>query len=444
MNRKRLRQLEKRRRRYSLEVLERLRSEAVGTPRELHIDLLQLLGSVLGELGEVEQAAGVLRKALVLANADEQEGRGILEEHDHLAKRPWKLYRGRAAGYDVTGALAEVLSAIDMPTSPVRDRDWLQEMDELRYERPQRTLMMLLPEVDRIPVELEALYLGVTGSTYRMRAGQGVEIERDLQRAEDLVSAGLWIAREKNDHSASADLLQRQAYIVGDRGQHFKALELAEQAGGVYDRIGDRAGRSKALVDQGLFLGHLSRPAEAIAAEERALELLPAEEVRNRAAAYQVVGVSWLQLGELGKALSAVDEAAQLAEGMSALALGKVQWLQGSIEAKLGRLEESTGKLGSAVELLRGVHYGEAALASTDLVRVLLLQGRSVEAFRIAQSMRGLVMALHRNPIVSSAIAELLRADQAALTLARVEGVRTTIAGERNRRDWLLLKAQPA
>lgn len=439
----RLRQLENRRRRFHREVLQALHAESEGTPEAFHVKLVGLLGAVLGELGQGDRAAAVLRRAFDLANAtgeDDKVKLRLLRMHDDLAKRPPMLYRARARGLDIDGAIEAVRSVVDLPTLPTPDRAWLEQMDEARYERPRRTLALLLPEHDRVSDELMPLYLGITGSTYRMRAGQKVEIEADLKRAEEMVKAGLEIAEDSGEGATIADLLQRLAYIVGDRGRHKEALELVERAGGLYDRLGDRAGRGKALVDQGMFLGHLNRPADAIIAEEMALEILPAEETRNRTAALQVIGVSSLRLNRPRAALQSLNDAIAVGMLPDRASEARLIWLHASAYSLLREYKLAADKYQAAVEILRTIHYADTALVTVELVRVLILSGRHKEAYETALSVRDLILPLRKNRHVSAALIELLRGGQEALTLRRVEQVSTALEQARAKRYWRTLK----
>ncbi len=95
-----------------------------------------------------------------------------------------------------------------------------------------------------------------------------------------------------------------------------------------------------------------------------------------------------------------------------------------------------------ALEILRTVHYADAALVTVELVRVLILQGRHDEAHRTALTVRQLVIPLQRNRHVSAALVELLRGGREALTLTRVERVRAALEQARTRPDWRTFKVR--
>ncbi len=91
---------------------------------------------------------------------------------------------------------------------------------------------------------------------------------------------------------------------------------------------------------------------------------------------------------------------------------------------------------------MRTVHYADAALVTVELVRVLIPEGRHDEARETALAVRQLVFPLQRNRHVSAALAELIRSDREALTLARVERIRAALERARMRPDWRTFKVQ--
>ncbi len=281
----------------------------------------------------------------------------------------------------------------------------------------------------------------MTGSAYRLRGGQRVEIEADLGRAEQYLQTALWTARRKRDDAGQADALQRLAYVVADRGDHRQALDLAERAGGIYDRIGDRAGRGKALVDQGVFLNGLGRYRAGIRAQSLALDLLPETDHRNRFSVLQGLGHLHRMAGDLGNANLYASRAAELLHAVEPRMAATLLWLRAAIAAQHGTAG-AVDLYRQALALLLTVHYADAALVTVELVQVLILQGRHAEAHETALTVRQLVIPLQHNRHVSAALAELIRGGREALNLARVERVRAALEQARTRPDWRTYKVR--
>ncbi len=445
MNRTRLGQLEKRKGR-PLEALREIADATSDAPVDLRPRLLGAAGLALGRLGLPDAGAETVRRALELANAaaNHPEGRRLLRHLDTLEdiRPPFRISTpSKAQVATARKASARARGALELPELPPLDLAELEDMDALRYQHPEAALCRLLPAADRLPAECAVLLLAVTGSAYRLRGGQREEIEADLRRAEQHLQAGLWSARKTGDVAGQADLLQRLGYVIADRGDHRHALELAERATGIYCRIGDRAGRGKALVDQGVFLNGLGRPREGIRAQTLALEILPETDRKYRVAAFQGLGHLHRTVGDLEAAIGYLNQASAI-KGVSPAFAARLVWLRGSVFLDLGNKARAAESLSAAVDSLRTVHYADAALATVELVHVLILLGRHDEAHRVAFTVRELVIPLQRNHHVSAALAELIRGGRSALTLGRVERVRTALERARRRPSWRLYRVR--
>ncbi|MCP3964688.1 MAG: tetratricopeptide repeat protein [bacterium] len=318
------------------------------------------------------------------------------------------------------------------------DRAWLEHVDAMRYEAPGEALSLLLPQMSRVRPHLHPLFFGVCGSTYRILAGQSERVEPLLEQARQQILFGQWIAKKRSDPLALADLYQRYMYVELDSGALERALVCAERAAAIYDRNGNRPGRGKALVDQGLCLYYLGKPQEAITSTETALRLLPESERRNRFSAYQILGLCCLEVGEHQAAMEYTRFAERLVPSRSFE--GKLRWLQARISLKLLDLDSAENYFLAAADIFFDLHLGEAALASCELARVQLLQGRLDDAWKSATLVRKLVVPLAPYPAVAAALADLLRGGRAALTLALVNDVKRQIEEARERREWRSLR----
>ncbi len=445
MNRRRLGRLERRKGR-PLEALAELAAAAGEAPADLRPRLLGAAGLAVSRAGLLEDGAELLRRALDLAAdaGNDPAGRRTLRHLDAVERlRPPFLSPAPSSTEceAASKAAGRLRRALELPDLPATTRAELEDLDELRYRHPERALCRLLPVADRLPPELAVRWLAVTGSTYRLRAGQRKEIEADLRRAHAFLQSALWAARRARDVAGEADALQRLGYVLSDRGGHRQALELAERAGGIYDRIGDKAGRGRALVDQGVFLYHLGAFQDSAAATLEALGPLPHRAQRSRFAAFQLLGSCYNQLGNLTAAGDYVDRAGKLLDAIEPRTAATLLWLRAAITARRGGAG-AVGLYRQALEILRGVHYADAALITVELVRALILQGRLDEALQTALTVRELVIPLQRNRHVSAALAELIRGGREALTLARVERVRAALEQARTRPDWRTYKVR--
>ena len=287
--------------------------------------------------------------------------------------------------------------------------------------------------------------------------GSALWAQIDLEVAAYLNRRALRLARAAGDAATVADLLQRRGYIMAHGGDHRRALALAEQAGGIFDRIGDRAGRGRAAVDQGLHLYYLRRWRAAIEAHRRAAELLPPQSLpRNRFAAYLGSGFCYLELGDLNRARRSAEDGREILDQAETQGIpddpwdrGRLVWFTGSLCWKMGELCKAEQNFSEAVAIFQRLHYGTTALVLLYLAEVQLEQGKGREAWQTCGAIRPLLRPLERNPIISGALVELLRLGERGLSLDKVQKVRAVIERQSKGRDtgarraWRALVVRP-
>ncbi len=345
---------------------------------------------------------------------------GELELHRPKGDPPEIVHRAWARFHD-DGGLEGTLG-----------KDTVTTLDRMRYEEPQRAIDQATALIKYCPRELVPHLLGVAGSAWRLLV--------QLDKAEHAICAALQMAQRLDDDQMVGELLQRLSYVLLERGELEVALGAAERASSFHLRCDNIEGVGKTLVDQGIWLRALGKREAAISVLRLALKLLPEEERHNLAGALQTLGTCFRELGEPEIALEYAFQAEELTPGLPRVVADKVKWLRANAWADLGKLSEAEELLRSVVRNLAEVHLGEMALATCDLMRVYLMDGRITEAFEAATALRALVEPLRENKIASAAIAKLLRDGETGLTLALAEEVRTRIESElRHRPLWRCL-----
>ena len=314
---------------------------------------------------------------------------------------------------------------------------FLRTLDEQRNREPGRAVALAEWAVDHVELALLPRLLGVLGSAYRLQFR--------LNEAEHSIFAGIEICLGMDgDPFLISSLFTRLSYVVSNQGDRQSALELAERAALLSLRNGDSDGAGRALVAQGIWLYYLDRVGEGIQTLESALQFLSTESRRNRFAALQCLGFSYQKTGDLEGALSKVDASQDVLPEGDGWAEGKLLWLRGRIYADLKELDQAASAMEGVVAIFWDLHFGEAALATCELIRIRLKQGYVEESLSLASSMRALVEPLRHNMIISAAIVDLLRSGRQGLTLTLVRQVMSQIEGERKKsHSWNVLGAKP-
>ncbi len=280
--------------------------------------------------------------------------------------------------------------------------EYLETLDCLRYIDARAARAQALTAVGLVQIELLPRLLGVYGSTLR-------SLNR-LRGAEKAISYGLQLAREAGDIEAVAELWQRLAHVPAHRSEYRFALTLSHRAMRIYARNGDFPSMAKALVDQGIWLFYQGEHRESIQLAKTALQHLPSFEAfrRSHVTGHQLLGLNYLELAAFDRAKSAARKAREAAEGAEPWVVSGVLWL----EAKVALAEEdySTAEaaLRQAVDVFLPVSPLDAGLASVELLRALLLQGRAADAHAEAKAMARLVEPLGDNPVAEAALVELV------------------------------------
>ena len=302
---------------------------------------------------------------------------------------------------------------------------WLDRMDQLRYDDGEQALRELFDGVERVPSSLFARFLGVCGSAYRTAGGQ-------LDNAQRCLRAAMWLADELGDQSAMADLLQRQSYVLAHRADFETALKLAVQATGLHMGCGDVASAGKALVDQGVFMGHLGLYPQAIRAHETSLELIAEDDTRNIFVARHALARHYRNLGSAEQALESLKGAVPHAKHLGPWFEAKAVWLHGELLADLGSDSAAEGEFRRVAEIYWERSPLDAALAMVDVVGCRLRQGKSVnEAVEAAVP---LVDRLNKNRLAASALVELFRCKTQRITIALLERIRRQLEAAREPR----------
>jgi tetratricopeptide (TPR) repeat protein len=227
-------------------------------------------------------------------------------------------------------------------------------------------------------------YCAFHGSSALRVGGSLPAAGEDLQRAETLWSAGA--AGDPEQRFPEARTLGLKASLLREQRHLVEALDLLDQAYKVA-----RTGEAKfLLLNRANTLEDLGRYEEAIATLHLLLPNIDADrEPRLLLIQRFNLSVNFCRLGRFAEADRRLGELEELAQKVAkGVARIRIAWLHGWIAAGMGRLEEAEAALGAVREefLVRDIGY-DAALASLDLAKLYLQQGRTAEVKHLAGQM---------------------------------------------------------
>ena len=322
-----------------------------------------------------------------LAAVLERHGRGLDER---AASERRRRERDRAAleraleclstgGFEALAAVPPHVDRLAL-TDALLDRSWA-----LRHEDPE--LMIRLAELAIRVAETVEGEPGAASVQCRAWAelGNAYRVADQLDEADDAFgrATGLY-ARTGGDSRLGIRLLDRLASLAGDR-RHFEiacgGLVLVHE---FHRRHGDLHSAGRALLKLGIYTGYAGEPEGAVTLIERSRELL--DPARDPALVVSAVHSELWFLVDCGRVREARKllflERPRLGDAPGGrLNQLKVRWLEGKIDAGLGKLDRAGTALAEVRLGLTGAGLGyQAAIASVDLAAVLLRQGRADEA----------------------------------------------------------------
>ncbi len=371
-----------------------------------------------GSVQRVEDALGVCRGSF-----RQWRGRGRLELRvllralDELGVRPERFW------LDVLGADLDPVQLAGEPAASPRDpvvRAALERWSAPEPEGAKRLTPERLREIDVMRDEdpsravrevRDALAKAYKGQLPRLLAvyGSARRVQAELDKALDALHHALRMAEQAGDAALAADVLQRLGVAFAYRGDNSLGLMFAKEACYRHQLAGDLRGEGRSWVDQGTRYAHLGDVDHAVTAFERALEVLPVDEVRNRFSAHQCLAKLLHSRGELERALRHVGLAEALGPEMEPGLVANLLGAKAVIAEDLPDYPQVERCHAEVLEIYRAMSPIDAALSAVLLVRAQVLQGKHEVACETTRGMVSLLQALHRNRIVSAVLMRLIR-----------------------------------
>ncbi len=281
--------------------------------------------------------------------------------------------------------------------------------------------------------DLKARAWGYLGNARRIRS--------DLNGAEEALARAEAISEEGSaDPLEEARLLDLKASLLSDQGRFEKAVGLLDVVVDIYEEVRDPHRQGRALISQGLFLTYAGQPEQAVELIRRGLGFVDWEE-EPRLVLMARHNLAWAlnDCGDPAEARRQLDRFRHCyGEFPDAWTGLRLSWLEGRIEAGLGRAAEAERLLREVRERFidQGLGY-DASMVTLDLAAHLLKEGKASEVRRLAAEMLPIFLSqdVHRQAL--AALAAFQRAVEMDLITPRlVQEIATYL--QRARRNPLL------
>ena len=244
--------------------------------------------------------------------------------------------------------------------------------------------------------------------------------ESAMAKAEALLEEG------SGDPLERARVLDLKASLLRSQRRFDSALATIDQVISIYRRVHEEHRQGRALISKAMILGYAGEQEKGISLFFQALDLIDTQkEPRLALVALNNLLIDLTELGRYDEASALVPEIHKfLAQGTRADRL-HVFWAEAQLESGRGQVESAEAKL----HLVRGEFVAEglgydAAMASLDLAKIYLGQGRTAETRQLAAEMHSIFISreIHREALVALVFFQKA-AEQERATVQLVEEV---------------------
>lgn len=285
-------------------------------------------------------------------------------------------------------------------------RTELVKLNSERRSDPSRVLRRTRTLINKVSRRMVPRVLAVHASAFRVM-GRLDEAQMVLGRAIDR-------SRERGQGEVVAELALRAGYVLADRGEYQRAIDMSQRATVLYADNGDILGVGKSLVERGIWLFGLGEMEHALEVFQGALEPLATVDLESDleariyyASCLLSIARTHLLLGDLDPARQRAAEAREFSHDTGLEP--DLVWMQASIAQEQGDLAAAERFLCEAVELYTPVAPLNTALATVELARLQLAQSRVDDSYQTAKTMLTVIGELEQTPLVSAALTEVLR-----------------------------------
>jgi tetratricopeptide (TPR) repeat protein len=210
------------------------------------------------------------------------------------------------------------------------------------------------------------------------------------QATSSMAKAESFLESGSGDPLERARVLDLKASLLSAQRRFDQALKTIDLVISIYHRVREPHREGRALVSKAMILGYAGEQVSGIPLFFRALQLIDQERDPHLVlAAFNNLLVDLTDLGRYAEARNLLPQVkAKLEEVGTRPDRTRVCWTEARLEAQLGHTAEAEAKLRQVREefIIEGNGYN-AALASLDLAKIFLGQGRMAETRQLAVEM---------------------------------------------------------
>ena len=238
--------------------------------------------------------------------------------------------------------------------------------------------------------------------------GNALRLNEEFAGAERAFFQAEQLLREAQSGSFAdeARISDLKASLRRDQRRWTEAIQLHDRIIEIYERLGQRHQLGRALSQKAIVLYELADHSEAVRLLRRSLELLePKVEPRMFLSARHNLIMVLSEMGQFREAFALLFHTRPLYLKMGdRMNLIRLRWLEGTVAAGLGRLEQAELAFREVGESFSELNlHCDAAIVSLDLAVVHSRQGRTREVRDIAESALSIFQAngIHREAIAA-------------------------------------------
>jgi len=258
---------------------------------------------------------------------------------------------------------------------------WFEKLERERLDQPREIVRAIENAVKTVDLGHFPRLYGIYGPALRQLS--------NFSAARWSYYLGMSVASRVDDISALGDLTQKSAWVEAAEGGLATARKRLEIATSLYSEVGDINSIGKTLVDRGIIYFLKKKHSDSNRCLTSALSFLSDNEFENRASAHQHLAMNYHAMNSKELALDHLVKAHALVGYCSKSTYVRLMWFDARHKFEILELDAAADAFEKISDyFFKSETYREAALATAELGRCRLAQGKLREAEALCESFR--------------------------------------------------------